>query len=63
MFLDCPEINISVIVKHVQHVGLVSAFLCQGDLLSFSVPVETESCWFVVCYGSVPRLTLRSLRL
>ena len=49
MFLDCPEINISVIVKHVQHVGLVSAFLCQGDLLSFLVPGETESCWFVVC--------------
>ena len=26
MFSDCSEISITVIVKHVQHIGIVSAF-------------------------------------
>ena len=36
MFVGCSEISISVIVKHVQHIG-IGLFVCVGDLLSFSV--------------------------
>ena len=30
MFARRPEISISVIVKHVQHVGIISAFCLRG---------------------------------
>ena len=41
MFVDCSEIGLSVIVKHVQHAGVFLSFSFltgQEDLLSFSVP-------------------------
>ena len=42
MLVSCSEINISVIVKYVQHIGIIRAFcLPEGDL-SFSVPGGTE---------------------
>ena len=43
MFADCSEISISVIVKHVQHGGIIIAFLSAwGDLLSFPAPWGRE---------------------
>ena len=44
MFVNCSEISINVIVKHVQHVGIIWACSLPGMdlLLSFSVPGETE---------------------
>ena len=43
MLVSCSEINISVIVKYVQHIGIIRAFcLPEGDLLSFSAPGGTE---------------------
>ena len=44
MFVECSEISINVIVKHVQHVGIVWACSLPGMnlLLSFSVPGQTE---------------------
>ena len=40
MFVDCSEISINVIVKHVQHVGIIRTCSLPGmELwLSFSVP-------------------------
>ena len=50
MFVDCFEISINVVVKHVQHAGIIWAFSLPGvDLLSFSVPGRTEKTtglWF-----------------
>ena len=43
MFVGCSEISIKVIVKHVQHVGIIWA--CSQpwvDLSRFSVPEWTE---------------------
>ena len=43
MFVCCSEISINDIVKHVQHVGIISACsLPWADLLSFSVPEGTK---------------------
>ena len=43
MFVGCSEISISVIVKHVQQIGIVRAFCLPGEnLISFSVPEGTE---------------------
>ena len=43
MFVACSEISINVIVKHVQHVGIVWACsLPWVDLLNFSVLEGTE---------------------
>ena len=51
MFVGCSEIGISIIVKHVQHVGIIRAFCLPGGTCSvFSVSGETEkNCWVVVC--------------
>ena len=39
MSASCSEISTSVIVKHVQNIGIIRAFcLPGGDLLGFSVP-------------------------
>ena len=50
MFVCCSEISINDIVKHVQHVGIISACsLPWADLLSFSVSHGTEKIsglWF-----------------
>ena len=50
MFVCCSEISINVIVKHAQHVGIISACsLPWADLLSFSVSHGTEKIsglWF-----------------
>ena len=49
MFLCFSEINISVIVKHGQHNGIIRAFCAWGNLLSFLVPWGTEQItelWF-----------------
>ena len=44
MFADCSKISINVIVKHVQHVGIIWACSLPGMdlLLSFSVSGGTE---------------------
>lgn len=39
MFFDCSEVIISVVVKHLQLLGL---FICLADLLSFPVPGEQK---------------------
>ena len=60
MFAGYFEVSISFIVKDVRHVGIIRAFVCLGDLLSFSVFGETEKIaglWFATG-GSVPKLTL-----
>ena len=36
MSTGCSEISISVIVKHVKHVGIVRAFCLLGGLIKFS---------------------------
>ena len=53
MLVSCSEISISVIVKYVQHIGIIRAFcLPEGELLSFSVPGGTEKNPDVaVCWG------------
>ena len=39
MFVDCSQISINAIVKHVQHVGFIwTSSLLGMDLLSFPVP-------------------------
>lgn len=46
MFVGSSEIRLSVIVKHVQHIG---NFVCLGDFISFSVLGKTEKVaglWF-----------------
>ena len=66
MFVDCSEISINVIVKLVQHVGIIWACILSGIdlLLSFSVPGGTEKTagwiWGLagLLGGSMPRLTL-----
>ena len=35
MFVGCSEIGISIIVKHVQHVGIIRAFCLPGGLVKF----------------------------
>ena len=34
MFVDCSEISIGVVVKHVQHVGIIRAFRLPGKFFS-----------------------------
>ena len=52
MLAGCSEISISVIVKHVQHIGIIRAFCLPGgggDLLSFSLHGGTKKIaglWF-----------------
>ena len=50
MFAGCSEISINVIVKHAQHVGIISACsLPWADLVGFSVSHGTEKIyglWF-----------------
>ena len=50
MFVGCSEISIKVIVKHVQHVGIIWAYSQPwADLSRFSVPEWTEKIavlWF-----------------
>ena len=42
MFVGCSEINLTVIVKHVQIIGIIRVFLCiWEDLLGFPVPGAT----------------------
>lgn len=60
MFAGCSEVSISFIVKDVRHVGIIRAFVCLEDLLSFSVSGGTKKfagLWFATG-ESVPRLTL-----
>ena len=42
LFVGCSEISINVIVKHVQIIGIISAFCLPEDLLSISVPWGTN---------------------
>ena len=60
MFVDCPVISIGVIVKHVQHIGIIRAFFSVwGDLFSFSVPGLIKKLLDSgLLEGSVPRLVL-----
>ena len=49
MFVGCSEISISVIVKHVQHMGIDRALSPWGGLISFSVPggaLKNAGLWF-----------------
>ena len=42
MFVGCSEINLTVIVKHVQIIGIIRVFLSiWEDLLGFPVPGAT----------------------
>ena len=67
MFVDCSEISINVIAKHVQYVGIIWACSLPGInlLWSFSVLGGTEKIagWIgglagLLGGGSIPRLTL-----
>lgn len=42
MFFDCSEVIISVVVKHLQHIGIVRAFYLPGGLAKFSSARGTE---------------------
>ena len=53
--LDCTEINTSVIVKQVQHIGIIRASCLLGELVKFFNSVA--GYWFARG-ESVPRLTL-----
>ena len=50
MLVGCSEISISVIVKHVQHVGIIRVFVCLGGLTIFfqclGGPEEIVGLWF-----------------
>ena len=49
MFVGCFEISVSVIVKHVQSIGIIRGFFSAwGDLVRFSKPRGTEEIglWF-----------------
>ena len=49
MFVGSSEISIGVIVKHVQHIGIIRALFAWGDLLYFSVAegtVKIAGLWF-----------------
>ena len=53
MFVGCSEISISVIVKHVQNIGIISRlFVFLGGLSKFSVPKAMEKiAGLLVCLG------------
>lgn len=61
MFVGYSEISMSVIVKHVRHIGIVRAFGLPGvNLINFSVSGGTENIaglWFAKG-ESVPSQTL-----
>ena len=61
MFVGYSEISMSVIVKHVRHIGIVRAFVLPGvNLINFSVSGGTENIaglWFAKG-ESVPSQTL-----
>ena len=69
MFAGCSEISISVIVKHVNYQGFLSAW---GDLLCFPVPGGSEKIaglWFARGISTQPdtmtvarKLTLTSAK-
>ena len=42
MFAGCSEISISVIVKHVQHIGIIRTFRMRGGLIKFLSAWGTE---------------------
>ena len=45
VFAGCSETRISVVIKHVQHIGIIRAFcLPGGDLLVFSLWGQTNCC-------------------
>ena len=54
MLVGCSEISISVIVKHVQHDGIIRAFMCLGGLIKFFSAWGTEEItglWFAMGEG------------
>ena len=60
LFVGYPEISMSVIVKHVQQIGISLLFVCLGDLLSFPLPRGSEKklLGYGLLGGSGPRMTL-----
>ena len=62
MFVGCSEISISVIVKHVQHMGIVRAFVSLGGIDKFFSAwgghKKMLGCGLLGGAGSLPRLTL-----
>ena len=60
MLVGCSEINISIIVKHVQHIGIAMAFLSAGGAYYISQSLGRQKNLLVCAslMGSVPRLTL-----
>ena len=59
--MKCISLSISVIVKHVQHIGIIGAFcLPGGTCYVFSVPGATEKITGLrfTREGSVPKMTL-----
>ena len=59
MLAGCYEISVSVIVKHVQHVGIISIFCLPGELTKFFSTWGTEKIagLWLNRGGSVLRLT------
>ena len=55
MVEGCSEISMNIIVKYVQHVGIIWTFcLLWGELLIFSVREgDWKNYWVVVCKGVV----------
>ena len=52
MFVSCSEISVSVIVKHMQQVGVIRAFCLYGGLIKFlSASEDRTNCWVVVSKG------------
>ena len=59
VFAGCSETRISVVIKHVQHIGIIRAFcLPGGDLLSFQRLGTDKLLHCGFRGGSAPRLTL-----
>ena len=53
MFSGCSEISITVIVKHVQHIGIVSAF-CPPNLHPSNFPRALFSPHQLAIFMSLP---------
>ena len=50
MLVACSKISISVVAKHVQHTGIIRAFLSVWGLIKFfSAWEDRTNCWVVVC--------------
>ena len=49
MILGCYEISKSVIVKHMQNIGIIRAFCLPGGLVKFFNAFDRKNCSVEVC--------------